>query len=43
MPSYQLLDVVDYLVERVDKVVLDDYVELFQRLKVVLLPLYDVL
>ena len=43
VPSDQLLAAVDYLIERIDKIVLNDYVKLFERLQVVLLPLDDVL
>ena len=43
MPSDQLLDADDYLIEGIDKIVLNDYVQLFKRLEIILLPLDDVL
>ena len=43
MPAYHLLDTVNNLVERIDKIVLNDYMKLFERLKVGLLQLDEVL
>ena len=43
MPSDQLLDADDYLIEGIDKIVLNDYVQLFKRFEIILLPLDDVL
>ena len=37
MPPYQVLDAPNYLVQRIDEIILNYYMELFERLEVILL------